>query len=105
MNDQERALVKKEANEGLLALEKEVARGQYDLILVDELFSCIDNELITNEDIIRVIKKKHPHTELVFSAHEVDDMMFQYFDLISRVVKKKHYYETIKLLARKGIEY
>lgn len=105
MNDVERRAVKKEVVTGLQALTADVNSGKYDMILIDELFSCLDNELISCEDIINLIKGKHPGTELVFSAHEVDEFFFPYFDLISRVCKKKHYYETIKLLARKGVEF
>lgn len=105
MNDVEKAAVRKEAKAGCADLIRDVASGQYDIIFIDELFSCLDDELIKAQDIIDIINNKHEATELVFSAHEVSENMFKYFDLISRVEKVKHYFDTIKLLARKGIEF
>lgn len=105
MNDQERAKLQIEINEGVFALEKDTQSGDYDIILIDELFSCLDNEQIPVTTIINLIKNKHPQTELAFSAHEVDPDLFQYFDLVTHLRKEKHYYETINLIARKGIEY
>ena len=105
MNDQQKAALKAEIDEGVQDLVADAKSGKYDIIFVDELFSCLDNEQITAEAIINVIKNRHPQTELLFSAHGVDPEMFQYFDLISEVRKEKHYYDTIKLLARKGIEF
>lgn len=105
MNNQEREIVKQEVLEGIKDLKKDVASGEYDMVVIDELFSCLDDEIIDDDVIIDLIKTKHNNTELVFSAHQVEKTMFQYFDLISEVKKIKHYYETIGLIARKGIEY
>ncbi len=105
MNEKEKEKVKLEVQEGVKQLLKDVKYSDYDLILVDELFSALDDKLISKEDIINIIKNKNSHLEIAFSAHKVDDDMFKYFDLASEVVKKKHYYDTIKLLARKGIEF
>ncbi len=105
MNNEERKEVGQEVKVGLDKLKQDTSSGSFDIIFIDELFSCLDDELITEKDIIDLIKNKAPQTELVFSAHQVDEAMFEYFDLISEVRKEKHYYDTIKLLARKGIEY
>ncbi len=105
MNEIEQKKVQAEAKAGCDDLLQDAKSGSYDMIFIDELFSCLDNKIVTEQDIINIIKNKHANTELVFSAHEVDNSMMQYFDLISRVVKVKHYYDTIKLLARKGIEF
>lgn len=104
MDDAEKAVVKKEVAVGVAKLYDDVVNGDYDIIFIDELFSCYDDHLISKEVLIDLLTKKNPCTELVFSAHKVADDFFAYFDLISKVVKKKHYYETEKVLARKGIE-
>lgn len=105
MNDVERAKVKAEVAEGVQDLARDAKSGTYDIIFIDELFSCLDDELIDEQVIINLIKTRSSRTELVFSAHEVEQHLFKHFDLISKVQKIKHYYETIGLQARKGIEY
>ena len=104
MNEKEREIVKHEVKKGLEKLCYDASYCDYDAIFIDELFSALDDELITEQNIIDLIINKNSKTELLFSAHEVNEKLFKYFDLISLVQKKKHYYDTLKVIARTGIE-
>ncbi|AHF57302.1 cob(I)yrinic acid a,c-diamide adenosyltransferase [Spiroplasma eriocheiris] len=104
MNDQEKAILKEEMRTGFATLQKLVQSDNVDLIIVDELLGCIVNGLITEEELITVIKTKKPNIELAFSGHHITQNLIDNVDLVSNVKLIKHYFYE-KIPARKGIEF
>ncbi|WP_338969363.1 cob(I)yrinic acid a,c-diamide adenosyltransferase [Spiroplasma endosymbiont of Labia minor] len=105
INEEELKTLKKEVENGINVLINLISSNQYDLILIDELFGCYDAKLISKNKLIKLLQLDHKNTELMFSGHSIDYEFFKYADLISIVSAEKHYYNTKKLLARKGIEF
>ncbi|AGM26468.1 cobalamin adenosyltransferase [Spiroplasma syrphidicola EA-1] len=104
MNDEEKAILKTEMRLGFEELKALSQQEGIDLIIVDELLGCIVNELITEEELIALIKNKNPNIEMVFSGHHMTPTLASAVDLISFVSAEKHYfYDNVP--ARKGIEF
>lgn len=60
MNDEEKEILRKEMRIGFEELKKLSQDQTIDLIIVDELLGCIYNGLITEAELIEVIKNKNP---------------------------------------------
>lgn len=104
MDDQEKEVLRKEMRVGFEELKKLSQDGTVDLIIVDELLGCIYNELITEAELIEVIKNKNPSIEIAFSGHHITDNLINAVDLVSHIQATKHYFYQ-KVPARKDIEF
>ncbi|WP_425379796.1 cob(I)yrinic acid a,c-diamide adenosyltransferase [Spiroplasma endosymbiont of Stenodema calcarata] len=104
MNDDEKAILSKEMRVGFEDLKKLSNDPTVDLIIVDELLGCIYNGLITETELIEVIKNKSPNIEMAFSGHHITDSLINAVDLVSHIQTTKHYFYQ-KVPARKGIEF
>ncbi|MDQ7982827.1 MAG: cob(I)yrinic acid a,c-diamide adenosyltransferase [Spiroplasma sp.] len=104
MNEQEKNTLKLETNQGLKYLEQLSQNDNVDLIVVDEILGCIQNNLIKEQDLITILKAKKPKIEIALSGRYASFALEQVADLVSEVNNKKHYFEKGQA-ARKGIDY
>lgn len=104
MNNQEKQILKSETNQGLQYLENLSQNDNIDLIVVDEILGCIQNNLIEEQELIRILKNKKPNIEIALSGRYASFALEQVADLISEVSAKKHYFNSGQI-ARKGIDY
>ncbi|WP_342252455.1 cob(I)yrinic acid a,c-diamide adenosyltransferase [Spiroplasma endosymbiont of Amphibalanus improvisus] len=104
MNENERRRFKQEMRDGFSKLYEDLTNSDYDLILADELLDCIVNKQITETELLKLLKDKKDNIEFLVSGHQVDPVIINAFDLVSYVKKEKHYFDTHKQFARKGIE-
>lgn len=92
------------AQQGFNFVQKTVQEKVYDLIILDEINLANDFGLIKTKDILDLIKKTPPATELVLTGRKAEKKIIQAADLVSRIKEVKHYFKK-GLKARKGIEY
>ncbi|MBE4703973.1 cob(I)yrinic acid a,c-diamide adenosyltransferase [Spiroplasma platyhelix] len=104
MDEQEKELLKDETNQGLQYLKELSQSDNVDLIVVDEILGCIQNNLIKEQELISILKNKKPNIEIALSGRYASFALEQIADLISEVSAKKHYFEDGQS-ARKGIDY
>lgn len=104
MNDQEKEKLKAETNQGLAYLKKLSQSNDVDLIVVDEILGCIQNNLINEQELITILKNKNPNIEIALSGRYASYALENIADLISEVHAKKHYFNNGQI-ARKGIDY
>lgn len=104
MNDQEKELLQQETNQGLQYLKELSQSDNVDLIVVDEILGCIQNNLIKEQELINILKNKKSNIEIALSGRYASFALEQVADLISEVNPKKHYFESGQV-ARKGIDY
>ena len=77
----------------------------FDLIIFDEIFSIVDCNFIDEKLILNFITSiESKNKEYVFTAHSVNQDIFNCFDYITEMKKVKHPYDN-GVLARCGIEY
>lgn len=104
MNEQEKVILKQETNEGLQRLAILSQSDNIDLIVVDEILGCIQNNLIKEQDLIKILKNKKPNIEIAISGRYASFALEQVADLISEVKPIKHYFDQGQI-AREGIDY
>lgn len=104
MNDQEKATLKIETNQGLQYLKALSQSDNVDLIVVDEILGCIQNDLLSEHDLIKILKTKKANIEIALSGRYASLALEDIADLISEIQAKKHYFNNGQI-ARKGIDY
>ncbi|SRR6266511_844283 len=106
MNTVEQKVLKKEVEEGFKKIILKSQTDEYDLIVIDELFGCLQNNLIQEKDILDLIKKKKNTTNLIITGRFAPISVKLKADLITNFQKEKHYFDKkIKNPPRKGIEF
>jgi len=98
------------SEEELKAAEKsvgEVAKlastGNYDVMVLDEIFPALNAGLIPETAIEDIIKARNEKTELVLTGRGAPESIIAKADLVSEIQEIKHYW-TKGVSARKGIE-
>lgn len=95
---------REKAKAGYERVKKVITSGKYDLVILDEICICPFFKLLTTEEIIDLIKIKPDNTELVLTGRYAPEELFDHADLITEMKEIKHYYNTMGLMARDGIE-
>jgi cob(I)alamin adenosyltransferase len=93
-----------EAKEAIKFVEEAVKSGDYDMVILDELFIAHWRGFISLQQILDLIKDKPPHVELVMTGRKAPQEIVKKADLVSEILMIKHpFNEGVK--QRKGIEY
>lgn len=92
------------AKEGYEKVKEILKKGEYDLVILDEICICPFFNLITKEEIANLIDLKKDKIELVLTGRYAPKELYEKVDLITEMKEIKHYYNTLGLLARNGIE-
>lgn len=94
---------KKAAQKGLKKAKQIIEKGEYDLIILDEINVALDYNLIVLKEVIEIIglNKK---AELILTGRNAHPKLIKMAELVSVIKKNKHYFDQ-GLNARKGIEY
>jgi len=94
----------KEAKKGLALAKKIIKSDKFDLVVLDELVSALELNLISEPDIVNLITKKPKHLHLAYTGHDKFEKIIEASDLASEIKMIKHpYYKGI--LAQKGIDF
>lgn len=94
----------KAARKGLDEMRKIINNGKYDLVIMDEVNIALYYKLIDIEDLLKIIKNKPEHVELVLTGRYAPQELIDKADLVTEMKEIKHYYRK-GVEARKGIEY
>ena len=92
------------AQKGLEHAKKIVKSGKYDLVILDEINVAIDYNLISLDDLLKLIKEKPKKVELVLTGRYAPSELVKNSDLVTEMLEIKHPYKE-GVLARKGIDY
>jgi cob(I)alamin adenosyltransferase len=93
-----------EAREAFKFAEDTVKGGNYDMVILDELFIAHWRGFISLQQILDLIRDKPAHVELVMTGRKAPQEIVKQADLVSEILMIKHpFNEGIK--QRKGIEY
>ena len=84
--------------------QKILIDGNYDLVILDEIFVAVNKGLITISQVIDLMKKKPEKVELILTGRGAPKEVIQRADLVTEMVAVKHPF-TKGVTARKGIEY
>jgi len=92
-----------EVERGLQAVQVFFTSG-CDVVLLDEINSCVALGMVSMEEVLTLIKKKPEGVELILTGRHAPSALLEVAHLISEVQMKKHYfYSGVK--AREGLDY
>ncbi|MDD4290878.1 MAG: cob(I)yrinic acid a,c-diamide adenosyltransferase [Clostridia bacterium] len=74
------------------------------LVVLDEVFDCVETGQLDIEDLNRFVDSIPPQTELVMTGRMPTAALIDKADYVSEIKKRKHPYDK-GVNARKGIEY
>lgn len=81
-----------------------VQSGDYDVVILDELMTSVFFELVLASDVVRLLRNKPQHAELVLTGRRAPAELVEAADLVTEMRSIKHYFDR-GVGARRGIEY
>lgn len=93
-----------QANEAIKKAEELVKKGNYDILILDEINVAVDFNLIPLMRVVNLLEKKPDNLELVITGRNCPKELIERADLVSVIDDMKHPYSK-GLEARKGIEF
>jgi len=91
------------AQQGLKKARKAMMRGNYNIVVFDEIITAHYFHLISLEDMLDIIKDKPDNVEVVLTGRYAPKELIDAADLVTEMVEIKHYYQQ-GVSARDGIE-
>lgn len=90
--------------EGMRRAAEALTSGRYDLVILDELNNSLRFGLVTPQDVIDMLERRSPETEVVLTGRGAPDEIIEYADLVTEMRLIKHPMDR-GIPARRGIEY
>jgi len=81
-----------EAERGLRLAETILAGNKYDLVILDEVLTCIPFGLLRESDVLPVLSNKPRRTELALTGRGCPESIIRLADLVSEIRCVKHYF-------------
>ena len=94
----------KYAAEALKICREKILSGKYNVVILDEINYAIDLELITIDDVIKLIKEKPITLDLVLTGKHAKDEIIELEDLVTEMKEIKHPLKS-GIKAKKAIDY
>ena len=93
------------AARGLGLIEEALGSGLYDIVVADELNVAVHMGLLDESMALSVILGRPEAVELVITGRYAPASFIEAADLVTEMRDIRHYYDTLGLKARKGIEF
>ncbi len=94
---------KRLARSGYDRAREVLTSGEFSIVVLDEILTAAMFGLISEEDIVSLIKIKPAAVELVLTGRSAGDALIDLADLVTEMKEIKHYYQN-GVAPRKGIE-
>lgn len=91
------------AQEALEHARSIIKIGSVEFLILDEINVAIDFGLVTDKEVITLIKARPPHMELILTGRYAPPSIIKIADLVSEIKEVKHPYQK-GVAARKGVE-
>jgi cob(I)alamin adenosyltransferase len=92
------------AREGLSRARELINENSHQVLILDELLSAIELDLLSEEDVLELFQNKSPTQHIILTGHKRFEKIFSQADLVTDMGLVKHpYYQGV--LAQKGIEF
>ena len=78
--------------------------GEYDLIILDEIFGAISNQMIAESVVKSLLQTRPTHTEVALTGRNAPTGIIEIADYVSEIKCAKHVCDN-GVFARRGIEY
>jgi cob(I)alamin adenosyltransferase len=81
-----------------------VSTGKFDLVVCDEINNAVHDGLLTEKQLLGLIKKRAPRTSLCLTGRHFPERLLPLVDIATDMHKIRHHFDD-KFLANKGIDY
>lgn len=89
-----------------LAKAKTILRsGAWDVVVLDESVSAVEEGLLKLGDILSLIRQKPPKVHLALTGHSRYPKIVAASDLVTEMRSVKHPYKTEGMLAQRGVDF
>lgn len=92
------------AEEAFQLAKETVEGGKYDVVILDEISVALKLKLIDVDRVLKIIKNKPKHVELVLTGRYAPRKIVEAADLVTEMKERKHSFNEGHV-ARKGIEF
>ena len=92
------------AQEAIKISNEKIQSGNYDIIILDEINYAVNLELISVEDVLKIIRSKPEDMDLVFTGNYAKDEIIEAADLVTEMREIKHPFQR-GIKAKKGIDF
>ena len=92
------------AREGLERVKEVVMSGKHDVVIMDEVNVALDYGLISLDDVLRIIRGKPGHVELILTGRGAPPQLYEVADYVTEFREIKHPWRR-GIAGRKGIEF
>ena len=92
------------AREAFELTKKIVNKGEYDIVVLDEINVALDLKLLKVDEVVKLAKNKPRHVELVLTGRYAPPEIIEAADLVTEMREVKHPFQK-GVPPRKGIEY
>lgn len=104
LSDEEKIELKKEIQQGYDFCAELLLNSKCDILVMDEIMGAVSNKLISEEQVVNLIKNKPDNIELILTGRNVPESILGLADLVTEMKDIKHYFDK-GVPAREGIEY
>ncbi|MFB5599847.1 MAG: cob(I)yrinic acid a,c-diamide adenosyltransferase [Nitrososphaeraceae archaeon] len=95
---------KKAAGEAIRLVQAKIRSNSYDIVILDEINYAIKLNLITSDQVLKLIDIKPKKTSLVLTGNYAPNEIIQKADLVTEMNEIKHPFKR-GIKAKKGIDY
>lgn len=81
-----------------------VSSGKFDLVICDEINNAVNNGLLSESQLRKLIKSRNPKTSLCLTGRNFPEKLLPLVDIATNMTKIKHHFDE-KYLANKGIDF
>ena len=92
-----------QAREAMEFARSAVAGGEWDIVVVDEVFGALSHGLIALDEVMELIRTKPAKVELILTGREAPPEVIEAADLVTEMAEVKHPFRR-GVKARRGIE-
>ncbi|MBN1860081.1 MAG: cob(I)yrinic acid a,c-diamide adenosyltransferase [Candidatus Thermoplasmatota archaeon] len=92
------------AMKGLSYTKEIIQKNTYDLVILDEINVAVDFHLIPLQEVVKLLKEKPAHLELVLTGRYAPPELIKHADVVSEILEINHPYQK-GVQSRKGIDW
>ena len=92
------------AQKGIFYAQDIIQKGEYDLVILDEINVAVDFNLIPLKNVIELLEHKPESVELVLTGRYASPEIIKHADIVSEILEIKHPYQK-GTQSRKGIDW
>jgi cob(I)alamin adenosyltransferase len=98
--EKDRALARK----GWELCREKIERGDYDIVILDEMTYCFKYGWLDLEEVLTVLRARPANQHIIITGRDAPEALIEYADLVTEMREIKHPYKA-GVKAQKGIEF